>query len=115
MINARFGFIEQRRLSAIVTPPERNSDIVLEKVLQPSKLIEDEKGSTLSSADVSVLRVFATYLMTPGKMLCFNIQEQILYEQPLTHLTRLRMISPEQMKGAYSLTQLGYTAMRDEK
>ena len=75
--------------------------------------MEENKHSSLSPADLSVLRVFKTYLMTPGKMLCFNSQDQEAYQLPLAHLTSLRMISPEQMKGGYSLTQMGYAAMRD--
>jgi hypothetical protein len=71
-------------------------------------------ASSLTSDQRSVLEVFRTYLMTPGEMLCFGSSEHDSLSVPLAQLTEKGLLNSERKSGGYSLTQSGFTAMRDQ-
>lgn len=68
---------------------------------------------TLSCEEVAVLGVFRTYLMSPGKMLCFSHQELKAFQEPLAQLTEKGLLIAEGFPGGYSLTECGFAAMKD--
>lgn len=65
-----------------------------------------------SKSDLAVLDVFRQYLVTPGEMLCFHGEWFEAYRDSLYQLTAKKLITKEQFKGGYSLTQAGFTAMQ---
>ncbi len=75
----------------------------------------DPNGSpgSLSAAEHAVLDVFRTYLMTPGKMYCFDNSDLETFHVPLAELTDKGMLVAERFRGGYSLTETGFAAMRD--
>jgi hypothetical protein len=66
----------------------------------------------LSLADQIVLNIFRRYLVTPGEMLCFHGNWLDEHDDSLRHLTATKLITKEQFKGAYSLTEAGYAAIQ---
>ncbi len=68
----------------------------------------------LSEHERSVLRVFRRYLMTPGRMLCFSRPDMETFKVPLARLINERFIFAEKFPGGFSLTEIGYEAMKDE-
>jgi hypothetical protein len=66
----------------------------------------------LSSAEEAALRTFRQYLITPGKMLCFFGPNLEKHEPALQELTEKQMLIKETFKGAYTLTDAGYRAMK---
>ena len=66
----------------------------------------------LSASEKSALRTFRQYLVTPGKMLCFFGPNLEKHESALQQLTRKDFLIKETFKGAYSLTDAGFEAMK---
>lgn len=67
----------------------------------------------MSDAEKSVLEVFRRYLLAPGKMLCFYGQDLEKLREPLAQLTEKQLLVAESFRGAYSLTEAGFSAMQD--
>ena len=67
----------------------------------------------LSSADQTVLDVFRRYLVTPGEMLCFHGTWLDDHRDSLRHLTARKLITKDQFKGGYSLTEAGFAAVQN--
>ena len=65
----------------------------------------------LSTSEQRVLRTFRRFLLTPGKMLCFSGPNLKQDEAALEFLTDKELLVKDKFKGAYSLTQAGFTAM----
>ena len=65
-----------------------------------------------SKAEKSVFRKFRQFLMTPGQMLCFFGPELERHKNALRQLTEKELLEKEQFKGAYSLTEAGFEAMK---
>ena len=65
-----------------------------------------------SQPEKRVFRKFRQFLMTPGKMLCFFGADLEKHRIALRTLTDKKLLDKEQFKGAYSLTQAGFEAMR---
>ncbi len=72
-----------------------------------------ESNFGLSSAELAVLSVFAKYLMTPGKMLCFGSLDQKALGMPLSDLTSKGLLVRERFQGGYALTEAGFAAMQN--
>ncbi|MEW4564943.1 hypothetical protein AB1K70_20625 [Bremerella sp. JC770] len=66
----------------------------------------------LTEGEKKVLRTFRQYLMDPGRMLCFTGPMLATHSKSLTKLVKREYLVPESFKGAYSLTQSGFEAMR---
>ena len=66
----------------------------------------------LSAAEQAALRTFRMYLVTPGKMLCFFGPNLEKHEAALDKLTRKDLLRKDNFKGAWSLTDAGYQAMK---
>ena len=72
----------------------------------------DPNAPQLSDSEISVLTVFRTYLMTPGKMLCLSNTDVGSMKKSLERLCNVGMLLPESFKGGYSLTRLGFQTMK---
>src|SRR5262245_23287698 len=70
-------------------------------------------AAPMSDAEKYVLEVFRRYRVAPGKMLCFYGQDLEKLHQPLAQLTKKRLLVAESFRGAYSLTEAGFSAMQD--
>ena len=70
------------------------------------------RGTVLSQAERSVFRRFRQFLVTPGEMLCFFGPELDKHKVALQRMTERDLLVKEQFKGAYSLTQSGFEAMK---
>lgn len=68
----------------------------------------------LSAEECAVLKVFRTYLMTPGRMLCFTNTDLVTMEKPLAELTTKGFLMAENVRGRYSLTSKGFAEMKRE-
>jgi len=83
------------------------------KKQQTDELCEASNSqSLLSQAEHSVLSVFRKYLMTPGKMLCIGGSDLEAFKMPLTQLTNKGMLIAEKYQSGYSLTEVGFAAMK---
>jgi hypothetical protein len=69
-------------------------------------------ADSLSRAERDVLSTFRRFLMTPHQMLCFYGPSLEQNQAALKSLTEMEMLVKESFKGAYSLTESGYAAMR---
>ena len=58
------------------------------------------------------MRTFRQFLVTPGKMLCFFGPDLEKNKAALQRLTERDLLVKEQFKGAYSLTDAGFEAMK---
>ncbi|MEL6106014.1 MAG: hypothetical protein AAFU85_08255 [Planctomycetota bacterium] len=67
----------------------------------------------LSKSERRVLETFHEYLMTPGKMLCFSGPTLERYSADLNRMAGKKLLVKEKFKGAYSLTNAGFSAMKD--
>ena len=67
----------------------------------------------LSRGEYAVLDVFREFLMTPGKMLCFDSSDLETYYESLTQLTTKGLLVAEKRRGGYSLTNAGFAAMEN--
>ena len=72
----------------------------------------NEPQSLLSKAENSVLRIFRKYLMTPGNMLCLGRSDLEALRLPLSQLTNEGLLVAERYEGGYSLTEVGFAAMK---
>jgi hypothetical protein len=66
----------------------------------------------LSPAELDVLCVFRNYLMAPGEMLCFGSSGLESFKVPLAQLTSKGFLIVERFRGGYSLTEMGFAAMK---
>ena len=66
-----------------------------------------------SKTDLAVFDVFRSYLVAPGEMLCFHGKWFDEHRESLRHLTAEKLLTKEQFKGGYSLTQNGFAALQD--
>ena len=71
------------------------------------------RSAAMSKLQRDVLKVFGQFLMTPGQMLCLYGPSLEKHRQGLHQLTEMGFLSKEEFKGAYSLTDAGFTAMRN--
>ncbi|MHB8899645.1 MAG: hypothetical protein ACYC6Y_12935 [Thermoguttaceae bacterium] len=67
----------------------------------------------LSRSEQAVLGVFRDYLMSPGKMLCFSSAGLQAFRMSLARLSEKGFLVPETFRGAYTLTETGFAAMKD--
>jgi predicted transcriptional regulator len=67
----------------------------------------------LSKPELRVLSTFREYLMGPGRMLCFSGPNLERDRKALELLSDKKLLEKERFKGAYSLTQAGFAAMKD--
>jgi hypothetical protein len=61
--------------------------------------------------DQSALVVFRKYLIEPGQMLCFHGPLLDQNRDSLRQLTEQGLLSKDNFKGGYTLTQAGFAAM----
>lgn len=73
-----------------------------------------QTGFQLSDGEVSVLAVFRKYLMTPGQMLCLSNTDIDSMKNVLESLITAGLLVPEDFKGGYSLTPVGFKAMNEQ-
>lgn len=69
----------------------------------------------LSTSEIKALGQFREYLMTPHQMLCFSGPILDTNRDALESLADKDLLARERPKGAYSLTDRGYTAMRAQR
>ncbi len=70
------------------------------------------ESSNVSDDETRVLRIFSRYLMSAGKMLCLSGPELVSHRESLDKLVDAGLLVPESYKGAYSLTNSGFEAMK---
>ena len=97
---------------------KRKADEKRERRAKKKNEPEESNGSNrlqymLSPAEHSVLRIFQKYLMLPGKMLCLASADLEAFKLPLTKLINADLLVAEKYQGGYSLTKVGFAAMRD--
>ncbi|QDV73294.1 hypothetical protein [Botrimarina mediterranea] len=66
----------------------------------------------LTNSEQKALGQFREYLMTPNQMLCFSGPSLDTNRAALESLADKDLLARERPKGAYSLTNRGYSAMR---
>lgn len=66
----------------------------------------------LSPSEQRVMRRFRKFRMTAGQMLCFYGTDLKQNAPALDRLTQRELLVKESFKGAYSLTQAGFAAMK---
>ncbi|MCA9101250.1 MAG: hypothetical protein R3C10_25250 [Pirellulales bacterium] len=66
----------------------------------------------LSESEQNVLRTYREYLISPGEMLCFSGQDLERHSATLERLIDKKLLIKETFKGGYSLTNAGFSAMR---
>ncbi|TWT95918.1 hypothetical protein Pla108_29950 [Botrimarina colliarenosi] len=66
----------------------------------------------LNPSEVKALGQFRDYLMTPRQMLCFSGPSLETNRKALESLADKDFLARERPNGAYSLTSLGYSAMK---
>ena len=66
----------------------------------------------MSSSEKTVLRIFQQYLVSPGEMLCFFGPDLEKHKAAFEQLTKKQLLVKEQFKGAYSLTNAGFAALK---
>lgn len=71
-----------------------------------------QRRTVISPSEITVLRRFREYLMTPGVLLCFSGPDLDRYRPALRLLSQKKLIVREKFKGAYSLTQSGFDQMK---
>ncbi len=69
----------------------------------------------LSKPERRVLSTFREYLMSPGRMLCFSGPNLERDHPALQLLAEKKLLEKERFKGAYSLTQAGFAAMKESE
>ncbi len=69
----------------------------------------------LSKPEQRVFRTFRTYLMTPGKMLCFSGPDLLRDRPALDMMTTKKYLVKEKFVGGYSLTDTGFAMMKDSE
>ena len=78
----------------------------------PTDSEETGASQALSPAERKILLAFREYLMTPGEMLCFGLQDLNAVGAPLDTLTDRGLLVAERFRGGYSLTETGFAAMQ---
>jgi hypothetical protein len=73
---------------------------------------ETNASRAFSPAERKILIAFREYLMTPGEMLCFGLQDLNAVGAPLDTLADRGLLVAERFHGGYSLTETGYAAMQ---
>lgn len=73
-----------------------------------------QSQTPLSSSEHAVLAVFRKYLMSPGKMLCLSNHEMEAFHESLVDLTGKGLLIQESFPGGYSLTEIGFAAMKED-
>lgn len=73
-----------------------------------------QSQTPLSSSEHAVLAIFRKYLMSPGKMLCISKHEREAFREPLLQMTSNGLLIQESFPGGYSLTELGFAAMKED-
>ena len=73
-----------------------------------------QENDLLSKSERRVLATFREFLMSPGQMLCFFGPKLQRNKPALNELIKKEFLVKETFKGAYSLTQAGYDAMKSE-
>jgi hypothetical protein len=66
----------------------------------------------ITTSEQKALGLFREYLMTPNQMLCFSGPNLDTNRAALESLADKDLLARERPKGAYSLTNSGYSAMR---
>lgn len=66
----------------------------------------------LTNSEQRALKAFRQYLVTPGQMLCFYGPELEKHKAALQKLTEKDLLVKERFKGAFSLTEAGFAAMK---
>lgn len=67
----------------------------------------------LTTSEERVLKVFGQYLMKPGLMLCFSGPDYKRDKDTLDRLAEKKILVKERFAGGYSLTKMGYAAMKE--
>ncbi len=67
----------------------------------------------LTTSEQRVLRTFRRFQMDPGKMLCFSGPTLKQDKATLARMTEKELLVKEKFKGGYSLTQSGFSAMKN--
>lgn len=67
----------------------------------------------LSTSERRVLGTYREYLITPGQMLCFSGPDLERHRATLEQMSDKKLLVKEAFKGGYSLTQAGFSAMKD--
>ena len=67
----------------------------------------------LTSSEQRVLGTFRRFQMIPGKMLCFSGPGLKQDKATLARMTEKELLVKEKFKGGYSLTQSGFSAMKN--
>lgn len=68
-----------------------------------------------SEPERRILRTFQQFLMTPDRMLCFSGATLKQNKAALEGLIHKELLVEERFRGAYSLTEAGFAAMKDCK
>lgn len=66
----------------------------------------------LSNSEKRVLRTYREYHIRPGQMLCFSGQDLERHRTTLEQMSDKELLVKETFKGGYSLTQAGFSAMK---
>jgi hypothetical protein len=114
--------------STTTIPHQRRTDVEKSRKLNQNKSLVVKKPKAPKQPDVgrvsqfglseherSVLAVFRRYLMTPGRMLCFSRPDMETYKAPLARLISEQFLFAEKFPGGFSLTEIGYAAMKDDE
>ena len=80
---------------------------------QDRHTMPDESSQDLSPEEVAVLDVFRKFRMSPGQMLCFSTADIVTYREPLAQLANTGFLVAEKFQGGYSLTNVGFAAIRE--
>ena len=67
----------------------------------------------LSLHEQTVLRTYRKYLITPGQMLCFSGPDLERHQAILEQMSDSELLIKESFKGGYSLTEIGFSAMKE--
>ena len=72
-----------------------------------------QESFMLTASEQRVLGVFRQFLVGPGEMLCFNSAQLKAYRLALPKLIDRGFLVRERFKGAYSLTDAGFEAVKN--
>jgi hypothetical protein len=66
----------------------------------------------LTRSEQSVFKVFRTFMVHSGEMVCFTAPQLQKFRSTLSTLVDKKLLIREQCPGGYSLTEEGFAAMR---
>lgn len=69
----------------------------------------------LTASERRVLDIFRQFLSAPGEMVCFNGPQLASHNSALRQLSEKGFLATERFKGGYSLTPVGYAAMKENR